>query len=147
MIAQETLQNFIGGRWEAAAASEALPVVNPATGETIAAAPLSGARDVGKAVEAATKALQTWRRVPPGDRIQPLFESHTPPSPEQTSGAFWGACHGGQRATAGYLLARGADPNWVASWDSSTPLDAARRSEALEVVEWLRQLGAVGADE
>jgi malonate-semialdehyde dehydrogenase (acetylating) / methylmalonate-semialdehyde dehydrogenase len=73
MIAQDTLQNFIGGRWEAAAASEALPVVNPATGETIAAAPLSGARDVGKAVEAASHALQAWRRTPPGDRIQPLF--------------------------------------------------------------------------
>src|SRR5262245_56505329 len=73
MIAQETLQNFIGGSWEAAAATEALPVVNPATGETIAAAPLSGPRDVGRAVEAATKALQTWRRTPPGDRIQPLF--------------------------------------------------------------------------
>ncbi|HEX5107576.1 MAG TPA: CoA-acylating methylmalonate-semialdehyde dehydrogenase [Vicinamibacterales bacterium] len=77
MIAQETLQNFIGGRWEAAAAAEALPVVNPATGETIAAAPLSGSRDVGKAVEAASKALQTWRRVPPGDRIQPLFRLKT----------------------------------------------------------------------
>ena len=81
------------------------------------------------------------------DRIEPLFESDTPPTPADTTGAFWGACHGGQLATAQYLLARGADPNWVSSWDSTTPLDAARRREAREVVEWLRQLGPVGADE
>ena len=73
MIAQDTLQNYIAGRWEPASATDALPVVNPATGETIAAAPLSGAADVGRAVQAATQALQTWRRTPPGDRIQPLF--------------------------------------------------------------------------
>jgi malonate-semialdehyde dehydrogenase (acetylating)/methylmalonate-semialdehyde dehydrogenase len=49
-------------------------VKNPATGEVIAKAPLSGASEVEKAVAAASKAWQTWRRVPPGDRIQPLFK-------------------------------------------------------------------------
>jgi malonate-semialdehyde dehydrogenase (acetylating)/methylmalonate-semialdehyde dehydrogenase len=73
MIAQDSLRNYIGGQWEAAAATDALPVVNPATGETIAAAPLSGTSEVGRAVEAAMRALPTWRRTPPGDRIQPLF--------------------------------------------------------------------------
>src|SRR6188474_2034923 len=74
MIGQETLlKNFIGGRWEAAAATEALPVVNPATGDVLAEAPLSGTADVAKAVAAASKALQGWRRTPAGDRIQPLF--------------------------------------------------------------------------
>ena len=80
------------------------------------------------------------------DRIEPLFESDTPPTPEDTTGAFWGACHGGQLATAEYLLARGADLNWVSSWDSTTALEAARRSEARDVVQWLRELGAAGAD-
>ena len=39
----------------------------------LAAAPLSSAADVDKAVQAAAKALPAWRRTPPGDRIQPLF--------------------------------------------------------------------------
>ena len=76
------------------------------------------------------------------DRIEPLFDDDAPPSPDFVTGSFCGACHGGQLATAKYLLARGADLNWVSSWDSTTPLDAARRSEAGDVVEWLVALGA-----
>jgi malonate-semialdehyde dehydrogenase (acetylating) / methylmalonate-semialdehyde dehydrogenase len=74
MIGQETLlKNFVGGRWENASAGQAIPVRNPATGDVLAEAPLSGAADVAKAVDAASKALQAWRRTPAGDRIQPLF--------------------------------------------------------------------------
>ena len=73
MIAQETLRNYVGGKWQEASATETQPVHNPATGEVIAAAPLSGRADVEKAVRAAGEALQKWRRTPPGDRIQPLF--------------------------------------------------------------------------
>jgi malonate-semialdehyde dehydrogenase (acetylating)/methylmalonate-semialdehyde dehydrogenase len=43
-----------------------------ATGDTLAAAPLSSADDVAKAVKAASKALQHGA-APGGDRIQPLF--------------------------------------------------------------------------
>src|SRR5690606_23734371 len=35
---------------------------------------LSTARDVGRAVEAAAAAFPEWRRTPPGDRIQYLFQ-------------------------------------------------------------------------
>ena len=74
MIGQETLlKNFVGGQWELASSAQAIPVRNPATGEVIAEAPLSGGTDVAKAVDAASKALQSWRRTPAGDRIQPLF--------------------------------------------------------------------------
>jgi malonate-semialdehyde dehydrogenase (acetylating)/methylmalonate-semialdehyde dehydrogenase len=73
MTGHETLSNYVGGRWEKASATEAIPIHNPATGEVLAEAPMSTAADVGKAVEAASKALGTWRRTPPGDRIQPLF--------------------------------------------------------------------------
>jgi malonate-semialdehyde dehydrogenase (acetylating)/methylmalonate-semialdehyde dehydrogenase len=74
MIGQETLlKNFVDGTWEAAAASQAIPVRDPATGDVLAEAPLSGARDVARAVDAASKALPAWRRTPAGDRIQPLF--------------------------------------------------------------------------
>src|SRR5688572_21391144 len=73
MIGQDTLMNFVGGQWEAPASAQTTPVRNPATGEILAAAPLSTAADVAKAVKAASSALQAWRRTPAGDRIQPLF--------------------------------------------------------------------------
>jgi malonate-semialdehyde dehydrogenase (acetylating) / methylmalonate-semialdehyde dehydrogenase len=74
MIGQETLlKNFVGGHWENASAGQAIPVLNPATGDVLAEAPLSSAADVGKAVQAASNALSAWRRTPAGDRIQPLF--------------------------------------------------------------------------
>jgi malonate-semialdehyde dehydrogenase (acetylating)/methylmalonate-semialdehyde dehydrogenase len=67
------LRNFVGGSWTTAATSEAVPVQNPATGDVLASAPLSGLHDVAAAVDAASKALPGWRRTPAGDRIQPLF--------------------------------------------------------------------------
>jgi len=74
MIGQETvLKNFVGGQWESASATSAIAVRNPATGDVLAEAPLSGKDDIEKAVAAASKALQAWRRTPAGDRIQPLF--------------------------------------------------------------------------
>ena len=66
---------------------------------------------------------------------------------DEVSMAFWYACHGGQRATAELLLDRGAEVDWVAPWDGLTPLDAASRSEADELVEWLRTRGARAAAE
>lgn len=56
--------------------------------------------------------------------------------------AFWCACHGGQRRAAEYLLARGGELHWVSPWDGLTPLDAARRSQAADVVRWIEGLGA-----
>jgi hypothetical protein len=61
--------------------------------------------------------------------------------------AFWYACHGGQRTTAELLLDRGAELDWVAPWDGLTPLDAAVRSEADDVIDWLRTRGARTAGE
>jgi malonate-semialdehyde dehydrogenase (acetylating)/methylmalonate-semialdehyde dehydrogenase len=69
MLAQDTLKNYIGGRWEPALASDSQPVVNPATGDVIAAAPLSSGADVEKAVRAASEALVKWRRTPPVERV------------------------------------------------------------------------------
>jgi ankyrin repeat protein len=55
--------------------------------------------------------------------------------------SFWGACHGGQLATAEYLLAHGADLDWI-GYDDQTPLDIARAADADAVVRWLREQGA-----
>ena len=45
--ATRLLDNYVGGAWTPAqAASEALDVTNPATGEVLARVPLSGAADL-----------------------------------------------------------------------------------------------------
>ena len=69
MIDRGILMNYVGGQWQASSATEKLPIRNPATAEVLAAAPISPAQDVNKAVDAARDALAKWRRTPPGDRI------------------------------------------------------------------------------
>jgi uncharacterized protein len=81
------------------------------------------------------------------DRLEGYFAGATPPDPETVSRAFWGACHGGQRGCAEYLLDRGADPNWVPPWEPLTPLDAAVRGGADDLAGWLRAQGAKPAAE
>jgi len=68
-----TLNNFVGGEWRAARTESTVPIRNPATGEILAAMPLSEGSDVDSAVRAASEAFPSWRRTPPGERIQPLF--------------------------------------------------------------------------
>lgn len=71
----------------------------------------------------------------------------TAPDQDTIDHAFWGACHGGQREAAEYLLDRGADPNWIPPWENVTPLDAAGRNEFNELAAWLRGRGAKSAAE
>lgn len=70
-------------------------------------------------------------------RVAELLADARPPSSDDVTNAFWCACHGGQRATAELLLDRGADINWVGH-DGLTPVEAAEREGADEVVSWLR---------
>jgi ankyrin repeat protein len=78
------------------------------------------------------------------DRVDEYFKAVPPPTPAEITNAFWCACHGDQRAAAEYLLDRGADLNWV-GYDTLSPLDAANRSSATALVEWLRDRGAKSA--
>ena len=74
-LATETrVPHYINGKWVDSKATDWQDVINPATGEPIAKVPLSGASEVGAAVEAAAAAYPEWRRTPPADRIQPLFK-------------------------------------------------------------------------
>ncbi|HKG35192.1 MAG TPA: CoA-acylating methylmalonate-semialdehyde dehydrogenase [Solirubrobacterales bacterium] len=68
-----TLDNYIGGRWTAAAGAETLAVENPATAEELARVPLSGPSDLDAAVEAARAALPRWREVSVIERARRLF--------------------------------------------------------------------------
>lgn len=72
------------------------------------------------------------------DRTEAFFRDGTP-APDELTNAFWCACHGGQRETAEYLLSQGANPTWVGH-DKLTPLQAAQRSNATKVVEWLQKI-------
>lgn len=78
-------------------------------------------------------------------RLEAYFAGGETPSDDEIGHAFWGACHGGQQQTAEYLLARGADIDWLPTWERMTPLDAAERSEASELASWLRSKGARSA--
>lgn len=70
-----------------------------------------------------------------------------PSPPEAISPAFWAACHGGQLPAAEYLLGLGADVNWLPPWEDATPLDAAGRNGATDLVMWLHQHGAATASD
>jgi ankyrin repeat protein len=80
------------------------------------------------------------------DRVAQAFAEKDAPGVAAVTNAFWCACHGGQMASAAYLLARGAELNWVGH-DGLTPLDAAARSGATTVVDWLREQGGKSAAE
>ena len=62
------LQNFIDGEWADPADGATEAIVNPATAETIAEAPLSSAEDVDRAVAAAKRASEGWATTTPGER-------------------------------------------------------------------------------
>ena len=67
MTETRTLKNFIGGEHTDTAEGKTYDLVNPATGEVFAQAPLSDSnRDVDRAFEVASRAFESWRdRRPP----------------------------------------------------------------------------------
>jgi uncharacterized protein len=81
------------------------------------------------------------------DHLHTFLAADPPPQPADITRAFWGACHGGQQQAAQILLAHGADPNWIPDWEPRTPLDAARRSGADDLVAWLLDHGATPASQ
>jgi len=68
-----TLENFIDGAFRPAHDGETEPVLNPATGEEIAQAPLSGAADIDTAVAAARRAFESWSQTTPAARAEALL--------------------------------------------------------------------------
>jgi uncharacterized protein len=77
------------------------------------------------------------------ERMEELLGERGEPA-EAMSQAFWHACAGGQRRAAEYLLARGADLDWVPDYAEGTPLDAASSlgTRQENVLSWLRERGA-----
>jgi malonate-semialdehyde dehydrogenase (acetylating) / methylmalonate-semialdehyde dehydrogenase len=67
------LLNYVNGVWAAPTAPAQQDVINPATAEKLASVPMSDARDVGRAADAARAALPAWRATPATDRVQHLY--------------------------------------------------------------------------
>src|SRR5439155_2722982 len=68
------LGNYYAGAWHASAASECLPVIDPATEDVLAEVPMSSESEAAAVIGAAAAAFPEWRRTPPEDRIQYLFK-------------------------------------------------------------------------
>jgi succinate-semialdehyde dehydrogenase / glutarate-semialdehyde dehydrogenase len=65
-------QAYVDGRWTDADAGATFPVLDPATGETIAEVPRMGAVETRRAIEAAHRALPAWRTRPAKERAAVL---------------------------------------------------------------------------
>src|SRR5690606_28030483 len=67
------IKNFVNGELVDAADGRTTPVVNPATGEQYATAPLSGPADIDAAMAAAAAGFEVWRDATPSERSLALF--------------------------------------------------------------------------
>ena len=72
--ARARLRNFIGGEYVDGRADATTDVVNPATGQVVATAPVSGQADVDAAYAAADRAFDEWGRTTPSERQQALLK-------------------------------------------------------------------------
>jgi len=68
------LKNFIGGEFVDSVDGATEGVLNPATAEVMAEAPLSGEEDVNRAVAAAKGAFGGWAATTPGERAHALLK-------------------------------------------------------------------------
>ena len=74
MTSPRTLRNFIGGAYADSGDAATSDVVNPATGQVVAQAPVSGAEEVDAAYAAADRAFGEWGRTTPSERQQALLK-------------------------------------------------------------------------
>lgn len=72
-MADSRLPNYVGGAWSETGGLPTLADIDPASGETTALVPLSGAAEVDAAVAAARAAQPGWRATPPQQRARALL--------------------------------------------------------------------------
>ena len=96
-----TLRNFVDGEHADPVEGRSEPILNPATGEQIATAPLSDAADVDRAVQAARRAFDGWSNATPGRALA--------------------------RAAEARRRGRGSTATSWRSWRRSTPASRSRR--------------------
>ncbi|WP_416424464.1 NAD-dependent succinate-semialdehyde dehydrogenase [Pseudomonas sp. App30] len=64
------VQLYINGQWQNAADGRSIPVVNPATGDTIGSVAHADIADLDQALAAAQRGFETWRKVSAFDRYK-----------------------------------------------------------------------------
>jgi betaine-aldehyde dehydrogenase len=69
----DDLRNFIDGQWTDISYDRRTDLINPATGEVFATAPLSGGNEVDAAFTAAAEAFEGWRDATPSERSLALL--------------------------------------------------------------------------
>ena len=67
------ITNLIGSEWRSPDVAKSLPIYNPATGEVIGQVPMSGAKEVDAAVQAAVAAYKSWSRTAVMERVRLMF--------------------------------------------------------------------------
>ena len=72
-VTVRTLRNFVDGEYREAQTEASTPIINPATGEEFARAPVSSAADVEAALQAARRAFPGWRDSTPRERSLALL--------------------------------------------------------------------------
>ena len=73
-MADQTFKNVIGGELVDSLSGETYDVIDPATGEVYAQAPMSGPEDVDRAYAAAAAAFETWGDTTPRERAEALLK-------------------------------------------------------------------------
>ncbi|HEY7146135.1 MAG TPA: gamma-aminobutyraldehyde dehydrogenase [Streptosporangiaceae bacterium] len=69
----DDLRNFIGGQWTDISYDRRSDLINPATGEVFATAPISGGNEIDAAFSAASDAFEGWRDATPAERSLALL--------------------------------------------------------------------------
>ena len=72
-MTQKTLRNYINGEYVDSRGTEAIDLINPATGDVYAQSPVSTAADVDAAYQAANTAFEEWGETTPSERQLALW--------------------------------------------------------------------------
>ena len=72
--APRALRNFVDGEYRDPVSDARTDIINPATAQVVATAPVSGPEDVDAAYAAASTAFETWRDSTPSDRQRALLK-------------------------------------------------------------------------
>ena len=71
------VENFINGKFVASNTEKKLDVVSPVDGSLLSTVPMSSAKDLNNAVEAARAAFPAWSKTPIKERVQVFFRYKT----------------------------------------------------------------------
>ena len=119
-MAYQDTSLLIDGAWGPSAAGRWLEVLNPATGEPAGKVAHAGREDLDRALEAAAKGFEVWRRVNAFERSKVMRKAATVSGPKLSS-ARWtlrklapqiteSAMRRSQSARVGLAGCKGVDP-------------------------------------